>query len=67
VLFLDAFAGPSIGYFTERIKEEGKGFSLPVDLSAVRDAVDIGPSRLQADQFETEKSNQKLFLRIGLD
>jgi Ca-activated chloride channel family protein len=67
VLFLIAFAGPSIGTSLKEIKEEGKDIFIAVDLSQSMNAVDIGPSRLQRIKFEL-KNLAKNFPsdRIGL-
>ncbi len=52
VLFLIAFAGPSIGTSLKEIQEEGKDIFIAVDLSQSMNATDIGPSRLQRIKFE---------------
>lgn len=67
VLFLIAFAGPSIGTALKEIKEEGKDIFIAVDLSQSMNATDIGPSRLQRIKFEL-KNLTKSFPsdRIGL-
>lgn len=67
VLFLIAFAGPSIGVSTKEIQEEGKDIFIAVDLSQSMNAPDIGPSRLQRVKFEL-KNLTKSFPsdRIGL-
>ncbi|WP_268036697.1 vWA domain-containing protein [Algoriphagus sp. PAP.12] len=67
VLFLIAFAGPSIGSSTKEIKEEGKDIFIAVDLSQSMNAQDIGPNRLQRVKFEL-KNLIKSFPsdRIGL-
>ncbi|MEB2780575.1 VWA domain-containing protein [Algoriphagus sp. C2-6-M1] len=67
VLFLIAFAGPSIGTSMKEIQEEGKDIFIAVDLSQSMNATDIGPSRLQRIKFEL-KNLTKSFPsdRIGL-
>jgi Ca-activated chloride channel homolog len=67
VLFLIAFAGPSIGNAFKEVKEEGKDIFIAVDLSQSMNATDIGPSRLQRIKFEL-KNLIKSFPsdRIGL-
>lgn len=67
VLFLIAFAGPSIGNSFKEVKEEGKDIFIAVDLSQSMNATDIGPSRLQRIKFEL-KNLIKSFPsdRIGL-
>ncbi|WP_339751605.1 vWA domain-containing protein [Algoriphagus aquimarinus] len=67
VLFLIAFAGPSIGTSLKEIQEEGKDIFIAVDLSQSMNAADIGPSRLQRIKFEL-KNLTKSFPsdRIGL-
>ncbi|MCH7411973.1 VWA domain-containing protein [Belliella sp. R4-6] len=67
VLFIVAFAGPSIGTSLKEIKEEGKDIFIAVDLSQSMNATDIGPSRLQRVKFEL-KNLTKRFAgdRIGL-
>ena len=67
VLFLIAFAGPSIGTSMKEIQEEGKDIFIAVDLSQSMNASDIGPSRLQRIKFEL-KNLTKSFPsdRIGL-
>ncbi|TFV97542.1 VWA domain-containing protein [Algoriphagus kandeliae] len=55
LLFLVAFAGPSIGTSTKEVKEEGKDIFLAVDLSQSMNATDIGPSRLQRIKFELKE------------
>lgn len=67
ILFLIAFAGPSIGNSFKEIKEEGKDIFIAVDLSQSMNATDIGPSRLQRIKFEL-KNLIKSFPsdRIGL-
>jgi Ca-activated chloride channel family protein len=67
MLFLIAFAGPSIGTSMKEIKEEGKDIFIAVDLSQSMNATDIGPSRLQRIKFEL-KNLTKSFPsdRIGL-
>lgn len=67
ILFLIAFAGPSIGTSMKEIKEEGKDIFIAVDLSQSMNATDIGPSRLQRIKFEL-KNLTKGFPsdRIGL-
>ncbi|MFC5623203.1 VWA domain-containing protein [Algoriphagus winogradskyi] len=67
VLFLIAFAGPSIGTSLKEIQEEGKDIFIAVDLSQSMNAPDIGPSRLQRIKFEL-KNLTKSFPsdRIGL-
>lgn len=67
VLFLIAFAGPSIGNSLKEVKEEGKDIFIAVDLSQSMNATDIGPSRLQRIKFEL-KNLIKSFPsdRIGL-
>ncbi len=67
ILFLIAFAGPSIGVSTKEIQEEGKDIFIAVDLSQSMNAPDIGPSRLQRVKFEL-KNLTKSFPsdRIGL-
>lgn len=67
VLFLIAFAGPSIGTSLKEIQEEGKDIFIAVDLSQSMNAGDIGPSRLQRIKFEL-KNLTKSFPsdRIGL-
>ncbi len=67
VLFLIAFAGPSIGTSLKEIQEEGKDIFIAVDLSQSMNATDIGPSRLQRIKFEL-KNLTKSFPsdRIGL-
>jgi len=67
VLFLIAFAGPSIGTALKEIQEEGKDIFIAVDLSQSMNAGDIGPSRLQRVKFEL-KNLTKSFPsdRIGL-
>lgn len=67
ILFLIAFAGPSIGTSTKEVKEEGKDIFIAVDLSQSMNATDIGPSRLQRIKFEL-KNLIKSFPsdRIGL-
>jgi Ca-activated chloride channel family protein len=52
ILFLIAFAGPSIGNSFKEVKEEGKDIFIAVDLSQSMNATDIGPSRLQRIKFE---------------
>lgn len=67
LLFLIAFAGPSIGTSLKEIQEEGKDIFIAVDLSQSMNATDIGPSRLQRIKFEL-KNLTKSFPsdRIGL-
>lgn len=67
ILFLIAFAGPSIGTAMKEVKEEGKDIFIAVDLSQSMNATDIGPSRLQRIKFEL-KNLTKSFPsdRIGL-
>ncbi|PZX50631.1 Ca-activated chloride channel family protein [Algoriphagus ratkowskyi] len=67
ILFLIAFAGPSIGTSLKEIQEEGKDIFIAVDLSQSMNATDIGPSRLQRIKFEL-KNLTKSFPsdRIGL-
>jgi Ca-activated chloride channel homolog len=67
VLFLIAFAGPSIGNSFKEVKEDGKDIFIAVDLSQSMNATDIGPSRLQRVKFEL-KNLIKTFPsdRIGL-
>lgn len=67
ILFLIAFAGPSIGNSFKEIKEEGKDIFIAVDLSQSMNAADIGPSRLSRIKFEL-KNLIKSFPsdRIGL-
>jgi Ca-activated chloride channel family protein len=67
MLFLIAFAGPSIGNSFKEVKEEGKDIFIAVDLSQSMNATDIGPSRLQRIKFEL-KNLIKSFPsdRIGL-
>ncbi len=67
ILFLIAFAGPSIGNSFKEIKEEGKDIFIAVDLSQSMNATDVGPSRLQRIKFEL-KNLIKSFPsdRIGL-
>jgi Ca-activated chloride channel family protein len=67
ILFLIAFAGPSIGNSFKEVKEEGKDIFIAVDLSQSMNATDIGPSRLQRIKFEL-KNLLKSFPsdRIGL-
>ncbi|TXE13615.1 VWA domain-containing protein [Algoriphagus aquimarinus] len=67
VLFLIAFAGPSIGTSLKEIQDEGKDIFIAVDLSQSMNAADIGPSRLQRIKFEL-KNLTKSFPsdRIGL-
>ena len=67
VLFLIAFAGPSIGNSFKEVKEEGKEIFIAVNLSQSMNATDIGPSRLQRIKFEL-KNLIKSFPsdRIGL-
>lgn len=67
ILFLIAFAGPSIGNSFKEVKEEGKDIFIAVDLSQSMNATDIGPSRLQRIKFEL-KNLIKSFPsdRIGL-
>ncbi|MBY5950384.1 VWA domain-containing protein [Algoriphagus sp. NF] len=55
ILFLIAFAGPSIGTSTKEVKEEGKDIFLAIDLSQSMNATDIGPSRLQRIKFELKE------------
>ncbi|EAZ79174.1 VWA domain-containing protein [Algoriphagus machipongonensis] len=67
VLFLVAFAGPSIGTSVKEIKEEGKDIFLAVDLSQSMNATDIGPSRLQRIKFELKELTKSFPSdRIGL-
>jgi Ca-activated chloride channel homolog len=67
ILFLIAFAGPSIGNSFKEVKEEGKDIFIAVDLSQSMNATDIGPSRLSRIKFEL-KNLIKSFPsdRIGL-
>jgi Ca-activated chloride channel family protein len=67
ILFLIAFAGPSIGNSFKEIKEEGKDIFIAIDLSQSMNATDVGPSRLQRIKFEL-KNLIKSFPsdRIGL-
>ncbi len=67
ILFLIAFAGPSIGNSFKEVKEEGKDIFIAVDLSQSMNATDIGPSRIQRIKFEL-KNLIKSFPsdRIGL-
>ncbi len=67
ILFLIAFAGPSIGTSLKEVQEEGKDIFIAVDLSQSMNATDIGPSRLQRVKFEL-KNLTKSFPsdRIGL-
>jgi Ca-activated chloride channel family protein len=67
ILFLIAFAGPSIGNSFKEVKEEGKDIFIAIDLSQSMNATDIGPSRLQRIKFEL-KNLIKSFPsdRIGL-
>ncbi|MBN7815985.1 VWA domain-containing protein [Algoriphagus pacificus] len=67
LLFLVAFAGPSIGTSTKEIKEEGKDIFIAVDLSQSMNATDIGPSRLQRVKFELKEFTKSFPSdRIGL-
>ncbi|MBB6325533.1 Ca-activated chloride channel family protein [Algoriphagus iocasae] len=67
VLFLVAFAGPSIGTSTKEVKEEGKDIFIAVDLSQSMNATDIGPSRLQRVKFELKELTKNFPSdRIGL-
>lgn len=67
ILFLIAFAGPSIGTSTKEIKEEGKDIFIAVDLSQSMNATDIGPSRLQRVKFELKELTKSFPSdRIGL-
>ena len=67
VLFLIAFAGPSIGTSLKEIQEEGKDIFIAVDLSQSMNAADIGPSRLQRIKFELKNLTKNFPSdRIGL-
>ncbi|GMQ23496.1 hypothetical protein Aoki45_01780 [Algoriphagus sp. oki45] len=55
VLFLIAFAGPSIGNSFKEIQEEGKDIFIAVDLSQSMVATDILPNRLSRIQFELKE------------
>lgn len=55
VLFLIAFAGPSIGGGMKEIKQEGKDIFIAIDLSQSMNAEDISPSRLQRVQLELKR------------
>lgn len=55
VLFLIAFAGPSIGNSYKEIQEEGKDIFIAVDLSQSMVATDILPNRLSRIQFELKE------------
>ncbi len=55
VLFLIAFAGPSIGNSFKEVKEEGKDIFIAVDLSQSMVATDIAPNRLRRIQFELKE------------
>lgn len=55
ILFLIAFAGPSIGDSLKEVKEEGKDIFLAVDLSQSMVATDIAPNRLRRIQFELKE------------
>lgn len=55
ILFLIAFAGPSIGNSFKEVKEEGKDIFIAVDLSQSMVATDIGPNRLARIQFELKE------------
>lgn len=67
ILFLIAFAGPSIGNSFKEVKEEGKDIFIAVDLSQSMNATDIGPSRLQRIKFELKNLlNSFPSDRIGL-
>ncbi len=67
ILFLIAFAGPSIGVTMKEIQEEGKDIFIAVDLSQSMNATDIGPSRLQRIKFELKNLTKNFPSdRIGL-
>ncbi|MDG1276015.1 MAG: VWA domain-containing protein [Algoriphagus sp.] len=67
ILFLIAFAGPSIGTAMKEIQEEGKDIFIAVDLSQSMNASDIGPSRLQRIKFELKNLTKNFPSdRIGL-
>jgi len=67
ILFLIAFAGPSIGSAMKEVKEEGKDIFIAVDLSQSMNATDIGPSRLQRIKFELKNLTKNFPSdRIGL-
>jgi Ca-activated chloride channel homolog len=55
ILFLIAFAGPSIGNSFKEVKEEGKDIFIAVDLSQSMVATDIAPNRLRRIQFELKE------------
>ena len=51
ILFLIAFAGPSIGNSFKEVKEEGKDIFIAVDLSQSMVATDVAPNRLRRIQL----------------
>jgi Ca-activated chloride channel family protein len=55
ILFLIAFAGPSIGNSFKEVKEEGKDIFIAIDLSQSMVATDIAPNRLRRIQFELKE------------
>ena len=55
ILFLIAFAGPSIGNSFKEVKEEGKDIFIAVDLSQSMISTDVGPNRLRRVQFELKE------------
>ncbi|KEO72565.1 VWA domain-containing protein [Anditalea andensis] len=55
ILFLIAFAGPSIGSSMKEIKQEGKDIFIAIDLSQSMNAEDIKPSRLQRVKLELKR------------
>lgn len=55
ILFLIAFAGPSIGGGMKEIKQEGKDIFIAIDLSQSMNAEDISPSRLQRIKLELKR------------
>lgn len=55
ILFLIAFAGPSIGNSFKEVKEEGKDIFIAVDLSQSMISTDVGPNRLRRIQFELKE------------
>ncbi|MFN3761559.1 MAG: VWA domain-containing protein [Algoriphagus aquaeductus] len=55
ILFLIAFAGPSIGNSFKEVKEEGKDIFIAIDLSQSMVATDVAPNRLRRIQFELKE------------
>ena len=55
ILFLIAFAGPSIAGAMKEVKQEGKDIFIAIDLSQSMNAEDIIPSRLERVKLELKR------------